>query len=353
MLTTSASKPQRSGTTATTDNERRLRKRLQNRVNQRASSAYSIIDFIQKTEMTRPHELVSYVLSEWTDELLLTGSRKLEAETASNIKTKPRGQYQIDRWRLDEHQAVPPSATQTATLDPSNNALTTAVQDMLEVDTSSGGSATWFPLPVDHLLLHLIKYNVFRGLYENKAILEHLTVQYRTADNQTEGFRSHTIFPSYSVIMPLVSTLCRSTGCCSLTPTPLQMTVVHSTWINLIPFPKMRENLIKWEFAFDHSDLVKDLVGDLINLKIFRSASSSPKPALATEQKVMEVGDAQTGLIVWGESYRADAWEATPGFLQKWAWAVADCQELIDSTNHWRLTRGEEQLRLSGSVIAA
>ncbi len=118
----------------------------------------------------------------------------------------------------------------------------------------------------------------------------------------------------------------------------------------------MREKLIKWEFFFDHSDFVRDLVGDLINLKIFLSASSSSNPALACNLTVAE-GDseepttAETGLIVWGEPYRADSWEATPEFLRKWSWAVADCQELMGSTNHWRAMRGEEPLRLSYKAI--
>lgn len=228
--------------------------------------------------------------------------------------------------------------------DPSNKL--TAIQNTL--DPFSG--TTWFPLPVDHLLLHLIKYNVFRGLCENKAVLEHLAVQYRTADSQAEAFCDHTIFPSYSVIMPVAP---HRSG--SLTPTPLQMSVIHSTWINFLPFPTIRENLIRWEFAFDHSDLVGDLVGDLINLKIFLSTSSSPRPELPSEQTVTEGDDeeptaTQTGLILWGEPYRADTWEATPKFLQKWAWAVTDCQELIDSTNHWRSIRGEKPLRLAVKV---
>lgn len=126
-----------------------------------------------------------------------------------------------------------------------------------------------------------------------------------------------------------------------LTPTSLQMSVVHSTWINFIPFPKIREKLIKWEFAFDHSDLVRDLVGDLINLKIFLSTAPATK-----EDNGDELDTKETGLILWGEPHLAGSWEATPGFLRKWAWAVEGCQELIDSSNYWREVRGERPLKL-------
>lgn len=204
--------------------------------------------------------------------------------------------------------------------------------------------ATWFPLPADHLL-HLVKENVYRGLFQNKALIENFTIQYRTPDLKSDAFCSHREFPSYTVILPVSPD---RSGC--LTPTPVQMNIVHSTWINIIPFPTMRENLIKWEFAFDHSEFIRDLVGDLIRLNIFFTPSSTSTPSLVSERMFMPIDDeptsTQTGLIVWGEPYLADSWEATPDFLHKWAWAATGCQELIDSTNRWRTLRGERPLQL-------
>jgi hypothetical protein len=54
----------------------------------------------------------------------------------------------------------------------------------------------------------------------------------------------------------------------------------------------------------------------------------------------------RNGLVIWGEPYRAESWEATPGFLRKWAWAVTGCEELIVSTNRWRGARGEGPVRV-------
>jgi hypothetical protein len=53
-------------------------------------------------------------------------------------------------------------------------------------------------------------------------------------------------------------------------------------------------------------------------------------------------------LIVWGEPHDMRNWEATPGFLAKWAWVVAGCHDLVESSNHWRMLRGEEPMCLLG-----
>lgn len=204
-------------------------------------------------------------------------------------------------------------------------------------------TAIWFPLPVDHLL-HLIKYNVFRGLRDNKNLINCLTVQYRTLGPQFEPLIDRAVFPSYSVILPAAP---HFSG--SLMPTPVQMSVIHSSWIDLLPCPIMRKNLIGREFGFNHSDFVEDLVGTLINLNIFLTSPSSPTPASADRTKGLRghggtPSTSETGLIVWGEPHLIGSWEVTPNFLYKWGWVITGCQELIDSTNYWRRLRGDTPL---------
>ncbi|KAL3444346.1 hypothetical protein BJX65DRAFT_173324 [Aspergillus insuetus] len=271
--------------------EKRQRKKIQNRINQRAFRA------------------------------------RHQGRASSSTKSKKQRQYQVSSWRLDEQQ------TTTSLITPANSDI------------------SYCPLSQDHKLLHLVKWNVFRGLSQNKILLNRLTTQYRLSDTTlAEPFKYYETsnFPEYSVIVP-VATPGRLVRCDSLTPTSTQMNVVHSSWINFIPFPRMRENLIKSEFEFSHSDLVRDLVGDLINLNLFVTnalLSSSPglDPALTDKQTALPEGE--SGLIVWGEPYRAESWEATPEFLKKWAWAVTGCQDLIDSTNHWRRARGEDPVQM-------
>ncbi|KAL4933737.1 bZIP transcription factor [Aspergillus undulatus] len=300
---------------STTARDRKERKKLQNRLNQRA-----------------------YRL------------RNQEKEGIGVKRPRRSRQYQVVCWRLDEERAAL-SAHDLSDFgggEPRENARSTSPDEPSET--------TWFPLPLDQQLLHLIQYNVFRGLFKNKTVVQRLTMQYRiNSGNQTEPFPDNSRYPSYSVILPVTLTSLPE----SLAPTTSQMNIVHSSWINALPFPKMRENLIKFEFDFDHAELIKDLVGNLINSNIFLSIRSSFqwRPAALEGNTALQLQEgydnngqattaSQSGLIVWGEPYRAESWEATPEFLRKWAWALEGCQELIDSTNFWRRTRGESPLRL-------
>lgn len=278
----------------------------------------------------------------------IPGSRNQNKEGFNGKKPRKNSQYKINRWRLDEQVDVSAETLSKAAHVGDNDHVRDSSSDRLS-------RTTWLPLPVDHRLLHLVQFNVFRGLSKNKSILQQLTMQYCVNnDSQTEPLSDYKTFPNYSVILPTTSLESASLG--SLAPTTSQRNIAHSSWINSIPFPTMRENFIKWEFAFDHSELVKDLVGDLINSHIFLSIPSgfSEQPRLVDKRTLVKEEAnsganfaAQTGLIVWGEPYQAENWEATPDFLRKWAWAVVGCQELINSTNYWRRTRGERTLRLA------
>ncbi|KAL4792439.1 hypothetical protein BDV19DRAFT_400536 [Aspergillus venezuelensis] len=260
--------------------------------------------------------------------------------------------YQVARWRLDEEQA----ASSVNDLASCGDFVSTNPSKNNPPDQCS--EATWFPLPLDQQLLHLIQYNVCRGLYKNKEVIQRLTMQYCiNANDQTKAFLQTSSYPSYTVILPTATIDLPK----SLAPTTIQMNIAHSSWINILPFPKLRETLIQYEFEFDHSELVRDLVGNLINSNLFLSIPPTLRkiPAVADKQIITQHHGAdnvdgkvtspttQASLIVWGEPYSAENWEATPGFIRKWAWALANCQKLIDSTNHWRRERGEDPVFLT------
>ena len=255
---------------------------------------------------------------------MLIGARTTKKDAHQLDKQE---KYHVHSWRIDEYQA------------------SLAIQNFPSSDTKLGNTQSpWFPLPADHLL-HLIKYNVFRGLDDIKRMLECLTRHYATPEAQYRDICQPVTFPGHSVIFGV-----DPVGFGPLTPIPLQMSIVHSTWINLIPFSAMREKLIIWEFNFDHCELMRDLVGDQVNVKIFSSAPSVSNPLLASgmsgSQEFEEEISSETGMILWGEPHLESSWEATPHFVQKWAWALVDCTELIESTNHWRSTRGESPIKL-------
>lgn len=201
-----------------------------------------------------------------------------------------------------------------------------------------------FPLPSDHLL-HLIQHNVFRAFITNKRALK--IPGGDPANCQISRLYRHdtSLHPLHPDIPP------------SLAPTTLQQVRFHSIWVDVIPFPRIRDNLIRHEGFFDHWDLMYDLIGDfMVSTPVACVGGGTPtgtwRPPLLTFPSGSvdaddEVTSGRKGLIVWGEPHETQSWEATPGFLAKWAWAVEGCEELVETSNRWRMQRGEEPIRLT------
>lgn len=190
-------------------------------------------------------------------------------------------------------------------------------------------------------LLHLIHFNVLRGLSYNKKVLK------------PSAFRECSSTPSITLRrilphMPDEKILTALQFPENLTPTRLQLSHPHSSWIDVFPFPEMRDNLIRYENYFSHAEFLTDLLGNLISC--MEGACDLPtrraKHALP-RSKDGEDGPDRRGLILWGEPYQRDSWEVTPGFLRKWWWVVKGCGELVESTNRWRTVRGERPLRMA------
>ncbi|KAH7416875.1 hypothetical protein BKA64DRAFT_280548 [Cadophora sp. MPI-SDFR-AT-0126] len=193
-----------------------------------------------------------------------------------------------------------------------------------------------FPLSSDHLL-RLIHFNVFRGLITNKAILSGRTFQVKV---------------ELDFVLPESKDLCDGLTIVrsrpgqalpkSLSPTYIQASVAHSSWINMFPFPEIRDNLIRSEKDFDHEDLCYDLFGEMFFTSAFGPIST--EVGAADDEFEDDVTARRKGLIVWGEPWDVNSWEVTPGFIRKWAWVLENCPQLIDSTNRWRAKRDEKPL---------
>ncbi|KAF4998189.1 hypothetical protein FDECE_11866 [Fusarium decemcellulare] len=110
-----------------------------------------------------------------------------------------------------------------------------------------------------------------------------------------------------------------------LRPTPLQRAIEHHPWSDLLPIPRLRDNIINGftSGAFDEDELCEDLLG-----------------VVCTSQRD------EAFLIVWGDPTDLYSWEVSVGFLKKWGFLLRGCPELIDSTNRWRLKRGEAKLNI-------
>ncbi|KAM0198498.1 hypothetical protein ACHAPI_004022 [Fusarium lateritium] len=271
--------------------------------------------------------------------------------------------FGVRRWRVDEVDSVSsqdtdadvtticishspcqtvPSTTEQDTIFPSS--LPEIGLDQVITTGSDSQSLDFnFPLPSDQLL-HLIQYNVFRAFISIKRTLNTVSSDPTTCPVYGPCLDDTMRCPSNPNIPP------------PLAPTTLQLTRYHFPWINIIPFPRVRDNLIRREGHFDNWELWQDLVGGLMSsntapwqrgtpasfsapvLGLKNLQISSPGGFIDTD----EVTAGRSGLIIWGEPHDMQSWEATPGFLAKWSWAVEGCDHLVESSNRWRMRRGEE-----------
>lgn len=167
--------------------------------------------------------------------------------------------------------------------------------------------------PRNDRLLVLVKYNVFRALLDNGRTLGFSTAREYLDDDAISPFVGHGNSEESTKLLP---------G--ALNPTSVQCQILHHPWLDLLPDPVMRDNLIRARGSYIEEELCSDLIG------LF-SASTG-----------------RNGLIIWGSPWDPSGWEVTESFLKHWGWALRGCNELLTATNVWRQNRGEPLLNLKG-----
>ncbi|KAI1647751.1 uncharacterized protein F4817DRAFT_99573 [Daldinia loculata] len=165
-----------------------------------------------------------------------------------------------------------------------------------------------FPISADHRLLVLIQYNVLRAFITNMSILSILD---RIPLECGAALNIKNILSPPKTIPP------------NFESTQVQKRVAHDFWIDIVPWGGMRDNLILNHGRYDEEDLCVDMAGGLY--------------------EGFDEVEAR-GLIVWGEPWSETGWEVTEGFATKWSFLLKGCHTLIESTNRWRESRGEEKL---------
>lgn len=116
--------------------------------------------------------------------------------------------------------------------------------------------------------------------------------------------------PPYARGVPISSS---SRTLASLSPTELQLRVPHFPYIDLLPFPSLRDKLLTFSESIDRDEIWSDL--------------------------------AAGGFIVWGKtSWDMRGWEVQTDFGNKWWWLMTD--EVLEESNFWRSQRGEEILNI-------
>lgn len=292
----------------------------------------------------------------------IAGDRKKPKSVAAHNHSETH--YEVKRWRLDELDFKewkfnkPESVSRVSKLDNALVRLRKSAPCLAELDLYSqkvyqDASSLQFTLARGGMpdllaenILHLVTYNAFRGFLSNKETLAQLVIHMIPHQGTAEKINIMDRLPDSAII---VSTKSSIPPC--LLPTNLQMQVPHATWIDFIPFPTMRDNLIATQDQFNHEEFTSDVIGNLMAHVVFEKNKTHPKSrslvAAVRPAQDHEDSDDRVGLILWGEPYLSDSWEATPGFLKKWEWAVAGCTELIHATNRWRATRAEQPILIS------
>jgi hypothetical protein len=133
----------------------------------------------------------------------------------------------------------------------------------------------------------LARLNALDALVRNALVL-HIPLEFLETDDHHSPFNSQGPQP-LGVPETFPTDLC---------PTAMQKGITHHSWLDLFPFPGMRDNILRGiqRGQLDEDQLCDELCCDLLNLKA-GSASS---------------------LIVWGNSWDAKGWEFSYEFFLKW-----------------------------------
>jgi hypothetical protein len=167
---------------------------------------------------------------------------------------------------------------------------------------------------LDHVLM-LVKFNVFRAMVSNGLDLGYPPGESMNDDDAQSLFAG--VGTEQWLAHPVPA---------ALQPTQLQRKMAHHPWIDILPDPRMRDNLLLAGDSYDDMEICADLVG-------FFSESKG-----------------RTGLVVWGEPWDIDGWEVTESFVEHWGWTNRGCKQLLKATNYWRGLRGDEPLQV-GKIL--
>lgn len=165
--------------------------------------------------------------------------------------------------------------------------------------------------PRTDLLLHIIQFNFSKALIENIRVLgltsEDLDDEAISPFNTTGPRQRHKLIEESSLPN-------------DLQPTVVQRAILHHPWLDLLPIPSMRGNLIRAGETYDEERLCLDMKG----------------------HGSMDTG--KTGIMVWRDPWDSSGWEVSESFARDWSWVIWGCEDLFRSTNFWRAQRGERPL---------
>lgn len=161
--------------------------------------------------------------------------------------------------------------------------------------------------PKTDLLISLSRLNVLRAAYDNVMAVG-MTAEWLCQDD---------IISIFSIQGPRLP---EDNIPSNLRPTDLQRSTPHHPWLDIFPFPRLRDNLIQVGDNLDDDELCHDLTA------FWDTRTSNAR------------------LLVWGVPSCPENWEVTEEFAMKWGFFLRGCPDILKSTNKWRIQRGEKPL---------
>ncbi|RDW73409.1 hypothetical protein BP6252_07316 [Coleophoma cylindrospora] len=238
---------------------------------------------------------------------LTSTSKPAGKPVPNNAKVDP----DIPCWIEDQQRVSILPASQANRLIP-NGAPLIPLESLPHLTKSNKSPATIiFPLSRDHLIV-LLQFNVLRASIANRSLLSGIP-NIPLSQCSSSALHISAELPSPHLIPA------------TLHPTLLQRTVPHEDWIDIIPHPVLRDNILLAVGTFDEDALWSDVIGGLFE----------GFPGSEIEQR---------GVIAWSPPWHVSGWEVSEGFLRRWGWSLKGCEDMLDATNKWRSMRGEEPL---------
>jgi hypothetical protein len=116
-----------------------------------------------------------------------------------------------------------------------------------------------------------------------------------------------------------------------LRPSRAQITVEHHPYIDILPFPTLRNSLIAHRATIDEDEFFEDSLGGLV---CWGGAGLGQRDR-----------EAATGRVSTGAPWDVRSWEAKPWFVRKyWDFLGGEDGELVRQSDWWREMRGEDAL---------
>ncbi|KAH7087982.1 hypothetical protein FB567DRAFT_329477 [Paraphoma chrysanthemicola] len=202
----------------------------------------------------------------------------------------------------------------TVTVSPGCMAAEPRVQELMRQFAEHAYKSYMQGTPaLSHLSL-LVRYNVSSALRRNADILG-VSSEYVKWDGLSP-------FPQNRDSLAALSSDKSAEWPKNLHPTQMQRSIEHHPWVDVFPWPRLRDNMVQ---AFEHPDICDedDMCRDVCE---YDEHGSEPI------------------LVVWGDAWDPRSWEITPGFLKKWGWLLSGCDDFLEATNNWRARREEKPI---------